>query len=238
MPETIPEEGMPRRARVRVGNIPWHVVQRGHNRQRCFLSSSDCSFYLEQLTALSGVFDCAVHAYVLMTNHIHLLLTPTCERGASLLMKNLGQRVVQRMNRVHQRSGSLWEGRFRSSLIESGRYLFCCYRYIELNPVRAGLVCHPGDYPWSSYRTNAEGKASRLIRPHEDYLRLGDTDIDRTRAYRELFGRTIDEPEFEIIRTRTNGGFAIGSAGFRLRMARTTGQRVEPLRRQRGHGAV
>ena len=227
---------MPRRARVRIGNIPWHVLQRGNNRQRCFYGADDCAFYLRQLSQLSRQFDCAVHAYVLMTNHVHLLLTPRDAQGVSMLMKNLGQRVVQRANRIHGRTGSLWEGRFRSSLIESGRYLFNTYRYIELNPVRAAMARHPRDYPWSSFRVNAEGIASRLIQPHEEYLRLGATPDERQGAYRDLFGTELEAPELELIRARTNGGFVIGGEAFCRRIGTETGRRVDPLTRGRKPG--
>lgn len=141
---------MPRRARLSLPGIPWHIIQRGNSRSVCFYDEEDCRRYLDELSELAPRFGCAVHAYVLMTNHVHLLLTPVREDSAALLMKHLGQHYVQYVNRVYRRSGTLWEGRFRSCLTQSEDYVLACYRYIELNPVRAGMVRHPGDYRWSS----------------------------------------------------------------------------------------
>ncbi len=136
-------------------------------------------YYLHQLAELSRRFECQVHAYVLMTNHVHMLLTPATEDGATLLMKNLGQRYVQYVNRLHRRHGTLWEGRFRSSFVDRSEYFLKCHRYIELNPVRAGMAKHPRDYPWSSYRANAEMLDSPVIQPHDEYLALGATREER-----------------------------------------------------------
>jgi len=140
--------------------IPWHIIQRGNNRSVCFHGEQDYQFYLHCLKEFADKFGCAVHAYVLMTNHVHLLLTPAREDSARLLMKHLGQRYVQYINRTYQRSGTLWEGRFRSCLTQSEEYVLACYRYIELNPVRAGMVMRPQDYRWTSYHANGLGKAS------------------------------------------------------------------------------
>lgn len=142
---------MPRRARLRVAGLPLHLIQRGNNRSACFYADEDYTLYLHHLGELARKFRCAVHAYVLMTNHVHLLLSPVREDGPSLLMKHLGQRYVQYINKTYRRSGTLWEGRFRSSIVQERGYLLRCYRYIELNPVRAGMVRHPRDYRWSSY---------------------------------------------------------------------------------------
>ena len=224
---------MPRRARIRMANIPLHVVQRGNNRSPCFLSTGDRAVYLNHLGELAELFECAIHAYVLMTNHVHLLVTPTRADGVSLMMKHLGQRYVQYVNRIHSRTGSLWEGRYRSSFIDSDRYLFCCYRYIELNPVRAGLVRHPRDYPWSSHQTNAEGCHSNIIRPHPQFLLLGNDDRQRREAYRSLFATEMQPAEINEIRKLTNGGFAIGSEAFLRRVELETGRRAAPAPRGR-----
>jgi len=146
---------MPRRARLRLAGLLLHIMQRGNNRTACFFADEDYALYLHHLKELSRKFRCAVHAYVLMTNHVHLLLTPAREDGPSLLMKHLGQRYVQYVNRTYRRSGTLWEGRFRSSIVQERGYLLRCHRYIELNSVRAGMVMHPRDYCWSSYCSNA-----------------------------------------------------------------------------------
>ncbi len=173
---------MPRRARIAVPGIPWHIIQRGNNRSACFYAQQDYRRYLETLADMASRYDCEVHAYVLMTNHVHLLLTPARKDSASLLMKHLGQCYVQYINRHYRRSGTLWEGRFRSCLAQRDEYVLACYRYIELNPVRAGMVAHPRAYPWSSYQCNAQGRVNRLMTPHDDYDRLGRSDSERRAA--------------------------------------------------------
>ena len=221
---------MPRRLRTLFPNIPAHIVQRGNNRLPCFFCDNDRRFYLAQLSELAALFECRVHAYVLMTNHVHLLLTPTCANGVSSLMKHLGQRYAQFINRVHQRTGALWEGRFYSTAVEGGRYLFTCYRYIELNPVRAGMVRHPGDFAWSSYRANAEHDTPNILTPHADYLALSDNEGERSRIYRMLFELSIDEQANEELREMTRGGFAFGGKEFKERLSALSGRPMEPQR--------
>ena len=162
-----------------------------------------------------------------MTNHVHLLLTPECSDGPSLLMKHLGQRYVQYLNRTYRRSGTMWEGRFRSSIVQERNYLLRCQRYIELNPVRAKMVPHPRDYAWSSYRTNAGHLASPLITPHAQYLELGKLDKDRVIAYRALFRSALDTQDLTEIRSAVNGGFAWGNTRFKDEIATMLGRRVE-----------
>lgn len=145
---------MPRQPRLILPEVAVHIIQRGNNRGACFHADSDYLVYLLHLRELSSKFDCSVHAYCLMPNHVHLLLTPGSPDSCTGLMRDLGQRYVQYFNRRHRRSGTLWEGRFRSCVAESARYVLACYRYIELNPVRAGLVSDPRAYPWSSFRAN------------------------------------------------------------------------------------
>jgi putative transposase len=219
---------MPRRARLRLGGVPLHLIQRGNNRTACFFADDDYRLYLQHLEALAPKFECAVHAYVLMTNHVHLLLTPDRLDGPSLLMKHLGQRYVQYVNRVYSRSGTLWEGRFRSSIVQSQRYLLRCQCYIELNPVRAGMVAHPGDYPWSSYRSNVQSPSSRLITPHGEYTALASTDQERVTAYRALFASALDATQLADIRFAVNAGFALGNDRFKAEIAAVLGRRVEP----------
>src|SRR6184192_2440520 len=183
---------MPRRARLAIPGLPWHIIQRGNNRTPCFYAPGDYQRYLDTLRQMAEKFECAIHAYVLMTNHVHLLLTPRWKESAALLMKHLGQRYVQYINRSYHRSGTLWEGRFRSCLAQNERYVLACYRYIELNPVRANMVLHPRDYRWSSYRANAEGRPDALLTSHPEYLRLGLAESDRLHTYRELFTAHLD----------------------------------------------
>ena len=205
-----------------------HIIQRGNNRQPCFFTDEDHQFFLHHLGELARRFQCEPHAYVLMTNHMHLLLTSDLEEGASLLMKFLGQRYVQYVNRTYKRSGTLWEGRFRSSLVQSQHYVLACYRYIEMNPVRANMVKHPGDYPWSSYAANAEGKRHAWLTPHGEYLALGSTDRKRQQAYRNLFATQLDRELLREIRVSTHGGYALGDNRFREEIEHTLKRRATP----------
>lgn len=219
---------MPRRARLAIAGIPWHIIQRGNNRTACFYADEDYLRYLDTLGEMARKYGCAIHAYVLMTNHVHLLLTPKKADSAALLMKHLGQRYVQYINRVYRRSGTLWEGRFRSCLTQHEDYVLSCYRYIELNPVRAGMVAHPGEYRWSSYSANAEGAANGLISPQEEYLRLGSDDEERRQTYRALFKAHIDGKRVEEIRNATNGNYALGTERFKAEIQNALKRRAIP----------
>lgn len=219
---------MPRRPRITLPGVPLHLIQRGNNRQACFFHEQDYLFYLEWLAEYAQISACKVHAYVLMTNHVHLLLTPESTHSAGDLMKRLGQRYVQYINRRYRRSGTLWEGRFRSCMTGEEDYLLSCYRYIELNPVRAGIVKHPQDYRWSSYRANALGEASGLIDPHDTYLSLGNDQEKQTSAYRELFTNRLNAELIDQIRKSTNGNYALGSPLFQEEIAGMLGRRVTP----------
>lgn len=217
---------MPRRPRVALAGVPLHLIQRGHNRDACFFADEDYALYLDHLGELAAKFGCSLHAYVLMTNHAHLLLTPEAADSASLLMKHLGQRYVQYVNRAYRRSGTLWEGRFRSCLAQEEDYVLACYRYIELNPVRAQMVSHPRHYRWSSYRTNAEGKASELLTPHAQYRALGRSEAARREAYRLLFRSELDPETVDEIRLATTGNFALGDERFRLQVEAALGRKA------------
>jgi putative transposase len=231
---------MPRRARVCVPDIPMHIVQRGHNREASFFADEDRLYYLEQLQRLLPECGCALHAYVLMTNHVHLLLTPETQTSAGLLMKHLSQRYVQYVNRTYRRSGTIWEGRFRSSLVQSETYLLTCYRYIELNPVRAGMVQRPSEYRWSSYGENANGDSPRmlseddgtpiapLLTPHREYKRLDREIALRQRAYKKVVAGGMDPAMSERITKTVLGGFALGESRFTKKMEALLGQRVTP----------
>jgi len=206
---------MPRHSRLQAAGLPVHIIQRGNNRQACFFADEDYLFFLDHLVQVAKRFRCALHAYVLMTNHFHLLLTSELPAGPSLLMKFLGQRYVQYVNRAYKRTGSLWEGRFRSSLVQTDRYVLGCYRYMEMNPVRANMVKHPIEYPWSSYAANAAGKRVAWLTPHGEYLALGLDEESRQSAYRGLFDSELDKELLREIRISTHGGYAIGSGRFR-----------------------
>ena len=219
---------MPRRSRIIVPDIPLHIIQRGNNRQSCFFADEDYLFYLDWLKEYAQITGCSIHAYVLMTNHVHLLLTPKKFDSAGNLMRRLGQRYVQYINRSYKRSGTLWEGRFRSCIIQQQEYLFICQRYIEMNPVRAGMVEHPGEYRWSSYQVNGQGKKSDLISRHLLYQSLGRTDTERQMAYRDLFRHELEPGEIDKIRKATNGNFSLGTNRFNEEISAMLGRRVTP----------
>jgi putative transposase len=219
---------MPRRARLALPGVPLHLIQRGNNRQACFFADEDYRCYLEWLAECAGRTGCRIHAYVLMTNHVHLLVSADRSEAPGALMKALGQRYVQYVNRVYRRSGTLWEGRFRSCPIQEEIYLLACQRYIELNPVRAGMVNHPGEYCWSSYRANGQGEHDVLVRPHSLYEALGLDVAGRHAAYRELFRHELERGLVDEIRRATNGNFALGNERFAADVAASLGRRVQP----------
>ncbi|WP_430229417.1 transposase [Nitrosomonas communis] len=219
---------MPRRARLTLPNVPLHLIQRGNNRQACFFAEEDYRLYLDWLTEYASKTGCNVHAYVLMTNHVHLLLSADRTESTGELMKALGQRYVQYVNRTYQRSGTLWDGRFRSCLIQEEDYLLACQRYIELNPVRAGMVAHPAEHRWSSYRANAQGEADALVKPHSLYIALGLDNAGRQRAYRELFRDELEPGLMGEIRRATNGNFVLGNERFAAQISAAVGRRATP----------
>lgn len=206
--------------------IPQHVIQRGNNRQACFGSEEDLAFYASCLKEYSEKFSVLVHAWVFMTNHVHLLMTPQKENGVSLLMQALGRRYVQFFNHQYKRSGTLWEGRFKSSLVQSERYFLVCQRYIELNPVRANMVSDPADYKWSSYQCSALGKRSELFSPHPEYLALGSDDQLRQENYRALFSAHVDKAMVSDIRDSLNKGLVLGTDQFKEQIEALFGRRV------------
>ena len=222
---------MPRRARLVPPNVPLHLIQRGNNRQVCFLADQDCRFYLDWLGRASREAGVDIHAWVLMTNHVHLLISAESPGASGRLMKALGQRYVQYFNRTYQRSGTLWEGRFRSCPTEAENYLLACQRYIELNPVRANMVSHPAEYRWSSFRANALGESDPLVTPHPLYRALGRDDAERLAAYRELFRHELDPGVIDQIRSATNSNFVLGGSRFADQIAAQLG-----VRTQRGKG--
>ncbi len=183
-----------------------------------------------------------MHAYCLMTNHVHLLITPFTEGALSALMQNLGQRYVQYFNRRYERTGTLWEGRYRSCIAESARYVLACYRYIELNPVRAGLTDLPENYLWSSYRSNVDGVENPLIAAHPEYLGLGHDRNSRQQAYRSLFDEALETVLLERIREATSGGFPLGSEKFNTEVVLARGWKLSrgrpgrPVDREKSDG--
>ncbi len=219
---------MPRLPRAVLPHVPLHVIQRGNNRQVCFVTRDDYHYYLNWLADYANQSGCQVHAYVLMTNHVHLLVSSAEKEAPSALMKRLGQRYTQYFNRTYHRSGTLWEGRFRSSPIQTDDYFMACQRYIELNPIRAGMVSHPAEYHWSSYRSNAQGGAGALVTPHKIYLGLGDSDESRRAAYRDLFRAALEPGLIDKIRQACNGNSVLGNSRFAKEIEVALGRRVTP----------
>ncbi|MFO7748539.1 MAG: transposase [Desulfobacteraceae bacterium] len=227
---------MARLPRIAPTDIPIHIIQRGNNRQVCFESDDNHAAYAGWLKEYSKKYNVDVHAWVMMTNHVHLLCTPRHEKGISSMMQALGRRYVRYFNYQHKRSGTLWEGRYKSCLVESKTYLLNVYRYIELNPVRAGIVLSPGDYPWSSYRINALGKTSDLCTPHSEYMMLGADSRERCDKYRALFDHAVDQRNLELIRNATNKGMIMGNDRFRKKIEVLTGRRIKEKKRGRPVG--
>lgn len=219
---------MPRQSRSVIADVPLHITQRGNNRLRCFFEATDFLVYLNLLHAAAIEADCKVHAYVLMTNHVHLLVSPSDELGPAALMKFLGERYVQYVNRRYTRTGTLWEGRYHSCLVQSERYLMVCQRYIELNPVRARLVGEPANYPWSSYQHNAHGAESKLVTQHELYRRMGNNPASRQSAYRALCEEALNCDELDRVRRATHGNHALGMLEFTDRLSVLLGRDVTP----------
>ncbi|MEO8675728.1 MAG: transposase [Casimicrobiaceae bacterium] len=217
---------MPRLRRFFVPDTPLHVIQRGNNRDPIFGAPADLSFYKECLAHSARKHGVAIHAYVLMTNHVHLLATPKDANGLPRMMQSIGRVYVQYFNETYRRTGTLWEGRYKAAIVDDEHYLLTCMRYIELNPVRARMADSPGEYCWSSFRANACGAPDAPFTPHALYLRLGPTIDARQNAYRALFRAAIPGDDLCAIRDATQNAWALGSAAFR--------QRIDALCRRAG----
>jgi putative transposase len=222
---------MARLSRLYLPGCAHHVIQRGNNREACFYDEADYKTYLSFLKEGAAKYQVAIHAFVLMTNHVHLLATPRDEQGLSRLMQSVGRRYVQYFNFTYGRTGTLWEGRYKSTLVDADNYLLTVYRYIELNPVRAGMVAHASEYPWSSYQYNALGKPIQLLTPHALYLLLGKTGQARQGGYRLLFRGRMAERELTAIRDATNKAWVLGNDRFKTQIEVKTGRRSVPLGR-------
>ncbi len=218
---------MPRRRRFCPSGFPVHVIQRGHNRQICFTSNADIAAYAHWLAEGALKYDVAIHGWVFMTNHIHLLLTPGQDQAISNLMQYLGRLYVRYFNYTYARSGSLFEDRFKSSLIQDDLYLLTCLQYIELNPVRAGIVTDPGDYRCSSYAAHGLGNKVAMLTPHPLYLSLGDCEMTRNKKYQELINRSLGTEVIAKIRHCTNKGQILGTEKFRQQFETLTGDHTK-----------
>ena len=222
---------MARLPRLYIPGCAQHVIQRGNNREACFYDEGDYKAYLSFLKDAAIKYQVAIHAFVLMTNHVHLLMTPGSEQGVSRMMQAQGRKYVQYFNFTHGRTGTLWEGRFKSTVVDADSYLMTVYRYIELNPVRASMVTHASEYPWSSYQSNALGKTIELLTPHHLYLQLGKNDAERQSAYRALFRGRMPDRDLQAIREATNKAWALGDDRFKAQIEARTGRRPVPLGR-------
>lgn len=224
---------MPRKPRFYLPGMPVHAVQRGRSREAVFYEDSDYRAYLDWLREGAARYKCAIHAYVLMTNHVHVLATPADDEGISRMMQYVGRRYVPYINYHYGTSGSLWEGRYKASLVQEEGYLLSCMRYIELNPVRADMVNHPREYRWSSYRANGEGRDDLLITPHQIYVSLGRTKDQRKEAYRAFFKAHIESDETPQIRAAWQTGTPLGNDHFRAQVEAKLKTKVGQSRRGR-----
>ena len=221
---------MARLPRYFAEGLPLHIIQRGNNREPVFGAEPDYRFYLDCLQRAASEHAVAIHAYVLMTNHVHLLATPSHQASLPKTLQSVGRRYVQYFNYTYRRTGTLWEGRYRSTVIDSERYLLTCMRYIEMNPVRAeSMAQHPADYPWSSYRANALGAQDPLLSPHALYRGLGRSVEARQSSYRQLFRAQLSKTDIEAIRESTNKAWALGNAHFQAKIAALAGRRAAPM---------
>ncbi len=217
---------MPRKPRMYLPDLPCHVIQRGNNRDATFFAEQDYQFYLECLHDASRKYHVSIHAYVLMTNHVHLLMTPEKQNSISLLMQSIGRRYVQYVNKEYRRSGTLWESRHKASLVDAEKYLLICSRYIEMNPVNAHMVKYPADYQWSSYRCNAEGESNNLITPHEIYTCLGSNQESSFRAYASLFDGMLDHADIQMIRNGVRFSMPTGDSRFKQQIERVLNRKI------------
>lgn len=229
---------MARLLRLILAGQTHHLIQRGHNRQAVFVDDQDRRKYVDTLREVAAIHGVAVHAYVLMDNHVHLLVTPQQSDGASRMMQSLGRRYVAWFNLRHGRSGTLWEGRFRGALIDSERYFLTCMRYIDLNPVRAGMVSNCRDFIWSSHAHYIGERTDPLITEHPLFWALGNTPFERDAAYKGLFATEIDSSDQQALTNSVIKGWPLGSAEFLAKLAKQTDRRLHTGRRGRPAGKV
>ena len=229
---------MPRKPRFFLPRIPAHIVQRGHSREPVFFENSDYQAYLYWLKLAAERYHCAIHSYVLMTNHVHLLVTLGQQDSISRLMQYVGRRYVPYINHTYGTSGSIWEGRYKASIVSDEQYLLTCMRYIELNPVRANMVVSPSQYRWSSYRHNGHGKKDALVTEHPLYTELSKTVVNRCEAYKALFKAHLDEDQLKDIRAAWQTGTPLGNDYFREMIERKLKTKVGQNRRGRPDGPL
>jgi putative transposase len=217
---------MARLPRLTVPGYPHHIIQRGNNRQAIFGDSADYEALLAMLDENAREFGVAIHAYVLMSNHFHLLATPETTEGIPRMMQAVGRRYVRRFNQMHARTGTLWEGRYKSTIIQAERYLLACMVYIDLNPVRAGLVAEPATYPWSSHPHYLGLRRDKLVSPHPLFWALGNTPFARDAAYAELVAAGISPKQKLDLSESALHGWALGEPDYVADLQRRTQRRV------------
>lgn len=224
---------MPRRPRFDEPGVPQHVIQRGNNRMPMFTATEEYEAFARWLGTAVRRYDCHVHAYVFMTNHVHFLMTPFHHGAMGRVMQMVGRLYVRYFNERHGRTGTLWEGRYRSTPVDTDRYFMACHRYIELNPVRAGLTNRPADYRWSSHTANAFGAQDLLVSPHPLYLSLAGSPNERRVAYRALFRSAIEADMMQRIRSSIHAEWPLGSDAYRLKVGMRLDRQTSPTRRSR-----
>jgi len=212
---------------------PHHVIQRGNDRQLIFRDASDYGIFLGWLRESAKQFNVAIHAYVLMSNHLHLLASPADNTGLGRMMQWVGRHYVPYFNHKYERSGTLWQGRYKTAVIDSERYFLTCSRYIELNPVRAGMVHNPAEYAWSSYQHHIGLRTDPLITDHPLYWALGNTPFEREAAYKALAEQALTPGELDAMRKSAIKGWAIGSEKFQTQLEKVAERRVTPGKRGR-----
>jgi REP-associated tyrosine transposase len=217
---------MSRPPRITIPAYPHHIIQRGNNRAVTFFADDDYRYFLECLRQAKVKCHCRIFAYVLMTNHFHLLVEPAEAGDLGRFMQSVGRRYVRYVNETYRRTGTLWEGRFKSAAVSRDEYLIACSRYIELNPVRAGIVLHPKDYRWSSYQRRALGISDRLLDEDPWYSSLGTTERDKQERYRQWIDSQISEREWDEIRQATQRGRLIGRETFQKQVEAMTGRHL------------
>ena len=227
---------MARLPRLTVAGYPHHIIQRGNNRQAIFATPEDYRTLLEMLDEHARKSQVAVHAYVLMSNHFHLLATPATTEGIPQMMQSVGRRYVRYFNQRQARTGTLWEGRYRSTLIQAERYLVACMVYIDLNPVRAGIADSPSDYPWSSHAHYIGRRTDRLVTPHPLWWEIGNTPFAREAAYGELVLSGVSVPQERALTDSALRGWALGEPDYVAALQRRTERRVTKSRAGRPFG--
>ncbi len=220
---------MARLPRYAIKNQPQHIIQRGRNGQQIFFEEQDYQYFYDCLEAAAYNYQLKIHAYVLMPSHVHLLATPSNTDSISRVTQSIGRNYVQYFNECIGGSGTIWEGRYRATVVDSKNYLLTCSRYIESYPVRGGLVKKEADYRWSSYAHNALGKVEEMISAHQEYLKLGNSDKERANAYRALFKQNLCSQTVELITESALKGWVLGDSKFARKIEKLSGRRAFQL---------